>query len=367
MEEEKKYLRISESILKKIQSGELPPGSRLPTYRRLAADFHTTQVTLANAIRELETQGWLRRHPGKGVFIENQETDMDPGKADGKRHHQVGLILGEGDDLFSNLRASMASVLEPCGRYLVSLCSLEPMTFMERDKRIRSFVENDFESLVVYGSRHNRFRTLRRLLRKIRQLNFVVFQETELDFPGANLIAFDYREAGRIAARHLISCGQRRLGAIVPGPLSPAELASNGGMDIGVNRMLEGFSEVLADAGIDPRTLEILHSPLYHDSPTEFHNRLEKFCRNGRGGIFAAGDSYLPSVYRTAHTCKARIGEDLHLIGLYNTGWGAILYPELTSICIREHEIGKAAAECILNHAENEEIILKPYLIKRQT
>ncbi|GAA2958936.1 MULTISPECIES: GntR family transcriptional regulator [Microbacterium] len=56
-----------------IASGELPPGSRLPTVRRLAGDLGLAPGTVARAYRELETTGLIETRGRHGTFVSVDE------------------------------------------------------------------------------------------------------------------------------------------------------------------------------------------------------------------------------------------------------------------------------------------------------
>ncbi|MEV8357815.1 GntR family transcriptional regulator [Microbacterium sp. NPDC076895] len=56
-----------------IASGELPPGSRLPTVRRLAGDLGLAPGTVARAYRELETAGLIETRGRHGTFVSVDE------------------------------------------------------------------------------------------------------------------------------------------------------------------------------------------------------------------------------------------------------------------------------------------------------
>jgi len=53
-------------------SGELPPGTRLPTVRQLAADLGLAANTVARAYRELETDGVVATHGRRGTTVSSQ-------------------------------------------------------------------------------------------------------------------------------------------------------------------------------------------------------------------------------------------------------------------------------------------------------
>lgn len=56
-----------------IARGELPPGSRLPTVRRLAADLGLAAGTVARAYRELELAGLIETRGRHGTFVSVDE------------------------------------------------------------------------------------------------------------------------------------------------------------------------------------------------------------------------------------------------------------------------------------------------------
>jgi len=52
-----------------VANGELTPGTRLPTVRRLAGDLGLATNTVARAYRELETDGIIETRGRKGSFV----------------------------------------------------------------------------------------------------------------------------------------------------------------------------------------------------------------------------------------------------------------------------------------------------------
>lgn len=56
-----------------IASGELPPGSRLPTVRRLAGDLGLAPGTVARSYRELEATGLIETRGRHGTFVSVDE------------------------------------------------------------------------------------------------------------------------------------------------------------------------------------------------------------------------------------------------------------------------------------------------------
>ena len=58
-----------EQILGLVNSGQLPPGSRIPPERELITKLGVSRTSLREAIRILETLGVLRVVPGRGTWV----------------------------------------------------------------------------------------------------------------------------------------------------------------------------------------------------------------------------------------------------------------------------------------------------------
>lgn len=63
------YLQIRGWFQERIEGGALLPGTRLPATRALAAELGVSRVTVVNAYAELEAEGWVRAHVGRGTFV----------------------------------------------------------------------------------------------------------------------------------------------------------------------------------------------------------------------------------------------------------------------------------------------------------
>lgn len=62
-------LAIREEIERRIQSGELAPGERLPTERDMAVSFNVSRSIVRQAILALVAAGKVHRHVGRGSFV----------------------------------------------------------------------------------------------------------------------------------------------------------------------------------------------------------------------------------------------------------------------------------------------------------
>lgn len=64
------YMQIRDQLRALVHSGELRPGDRIPASRELAVQLGVHRTTVANAYAELESEGLIRGHVGRGTFIQ---------------------------------------------------------------------------------------------------------------------------------------------------------------------------------------------------------------------------------------------------------------------------------------------------------
>ncbi|SJZ51457.1 GntR family transcriptional regulator [Pilibacter termitis] len=67
------YIRIHDEIKKKIETGELKVGDKLPSERELSVEFGVSRMTLRQAIQTLADEGILDRRLGSGTYVSSQK------------------------------------------------------------------------------------------------------------------------------------------------------------------------------------------------------------------------------------------------------------------------------------------------------
>jgi DNA-binding GntR family transcriptional regulator len=63
------YQQLAAIIRGKVESGELPRGSRLPSITALAAEYEVAQITVQKALGVLKDEGLITGIQGYGTFI----------------------------------------------------------------------------------------------------------------------------------------------------------------------------------------------------------------------------------------------------------------------------------------------------------
>jgi len=107
------YVQISEMLIRDIQAGRLPHGSRLPPERDMAANLGISVGTLRKSLADLAEKGLLERRQGSGNYVRQ-------GTASGAVYSFFRLELVEGGglptaELLSVVRAAKPVYLPPFG------------------------------------------------------------------------------------------------------------------------------------------------------------------------------------------------------------------------------------------------------------
>ena len=73
---------IKQYILAQIESGTWPSGHKIPTEKSISEQFSAARNTVRKALGQLEAQGSIVRHVGRGTFVRhdpNQEPELSQG------------------------------------------------------------------------------------------------------------------------------------------------------------------------------------------------------------------------------------------------------------------------------------------------
>ncbi|PFR57366.1 GntR family transcriptional regulator, partial [Bacillus cereus] len=66
-----KYRQIVDYMKEKIENGEWPIGSKIPSQRRLAKSFQVNRSTVITALDELMADGLIQGEIGAGTIVTN--------------------------------------------------------------------------------------------------------------------------------------------------------------------------------------------------------------------------------------------------------------------------------------------------------
>jgi GntR family transcriptional regulator len=72
------YRQLLEQIRRMAASGQLPPGTELPSIRALALEHAINPMTVSKVYSLLETEGVLERHRGKPMTVARPKRTQSP-------------------------------------------------------------------------------------------------------------------------------------------------------------------------------------------------------------------------------------------------------------------------------------------------
>lgn len=179
--------------------------------------------------------------------------------------------------------------------------------------------------------------------------------------PQTTYVTSDNVGGARMAARHLIERGHRRIATIT------------GSLQTGPGRQrLAGFRNELLDHGIGLPDPYIVHGDFYLDGGHAGMRRL--LAQPDRPtAVFAAGDAMAIGALRAAAEHGLRVPTDLALVGFDDIELAGLIPPGLTTVAQDKPGFGTAAADALLamlngaDPAPADPVVLATQLVVRGT
>ncbi|MGW1730105.1 GntR family transcriptional regulator [Streptomyces sp. NPDC001999] len=63
------WRQIAAELIRRIETGTYPPGSRVPSTLEISQEFDVVNATAAKAMRHVREQGYTRGEVGLGTFV----------------------------------------------------------------------------------------------------------------------------------------------------------------------------------------------------------------------------------------------------------------------------------------------------------
>jgi DNA-binding transcriptional MocR family regulator len=168
-----RYKTLVDAYAADIRSGQLPPGTRLPTHRQLAAQEGLALVTASRVYAELEAMGLVSGETGRGTFV--RETSLSPGQGIDQKQVAVGMIdlnfnypslPGQADLLRTALRQlALSGDLEALLRYQPHAGRAHERASVARHLLTRGVTVEAEQVLIVNGAQQGSAVTLMALLK----------------------------------------------------------------------------------------------------------------------------------------------------------------------------------------------------------
>jgi len=187
-----RYKALVDTLASEIRSGRLPPGTRLPTHRKLAAKHGLALVTATRVYAELQAMGLVSGETGRGSFV--RETALSPGHGIDQHATATGMLdlnfnypslPGQGEMLRAALRQLAASGdIDALLRYQPHDGRLHERASIARHLASRGLDVSGEQVQIVSGAQHGLMVTAMALL----QPGDVVAVDA-LTYPGFKVVA----------------------------------------------------------------------------------------------------------------------------------------------------------------------------------
>jgi DNA-binding transcriptional MocR family regulator len=191
-----RYKHLVDALAAQIRSGSLPPGTRLPTHRKLATQEGLALVTASRVYAELEAMGLVSGETGRGTFV--RETSLPRELGIDQQVVAAGVVdlnfnypslPGQAELLRAGLRQLTASGdLEALLRYQPHGGRQHERATMARHLASRGLSVNADQVMIVSGAQHGLATTVMALLKP----GDVVATDA-LTYPGFKVLAEAHR------------------------------------------------------------------------------------------------------------------------------------------------------------------------------
>src|SRR2546430_2420372 len=108
------YVQLRDQLRALVHAGDLRPGDRIPASRELATMLGVHRTTVANAYAELESEGLIQGHVGRGTFIKGNGNGLKitppaPPVMNGGNGIRWELLFADerGEEILSRLTANV--------------------------------------------------------------------------------------------------------------------------------------------------------------------------------------------------------------------------------------------------------------------
>lgn len=343
-----KYKLIKNNILDQIREGKLSSGSQIPSINDLMGKFHVSKVTAVRALAELESEGVVRREHGRGTFV----TSEDAAALQARTSRRVALLV---PDMVNPFNIEVVGSLERSLRESGVVVELNCTDYRQQTERelFRTLAaSNHLAGLVLISAGVDEMGVSPSQVR----VPLVAIDHCPRDLMNsAVFINCDHFKGGYEAALHLASFGHRDIGYI--------------DWHIASRARLEGFRRGLHDYNIElPQHRILAVGRSNHIGP----ELLDFVRRDHLTALFAVNDMLAMQAMQFLRSYGYAIPNDISLMGHDDVMAARYLEVPLTSVEQHEEQIGRKAAESLLERLDArqsgfrpKEILIVPRVVQR--
>ncbi|HUK18759.1 MAG TPA: LacI family DNA-binding transcriptional regulator [Bryobacteraceae bacterium] len=333
-----------------------PPQSPV-RLKDIARDLNVSVMTVSKVVRGCADVGPETR---KRVLARIKELNYQPNwvarSLAARRTFIVGLIVPDlMHSFFAEIAKGISNSLRPLG-YDVVICNSEEDALLEASE-IDRLLARQVDGLILASAQPpSAVDSFARI--EARGVPFVLI-DRRFAAVNASFVGVDDEAIGRLATRHLIERGCRRIAHIAGPQTTP-----------GVGR-LKGYRDTLAAAGISLPDSYVMHAT--DDASGYEAARKLLALRPIPDGIFGYNDPVATGAIKAVLEAGIPIPARMKLVGAGNVHYSDLLRVPLSTVDQRSTDIGRQAAEILAKALASKRrrsaasILIEPTLIARES
>ncbi|AZN42770.1 LacI family DNA-binding transcriptional regulator [Paenibacillus albus] len=318
-------------------------------------------VSIAAVSQVINGKGKISEERRAAIFSVMEKLSYKPSviaaALTGKKTFTLGLLV---PDISNPFFAEIARAVEDQGNihgYSIVICSTDNRD--ERGENYLSLLEQKRVDGIIIGTGMGGKEMLEKLLAKSVPIAAIAREMPGLD---VDTVVIDDYEGGRLAARHLIELGHKRMAVLSESAKIPSS-----------QERIRGFRDELAEAGLElpEASVKASERDLVKDGKRNAFALLETGERPT--ALFCCNDLLAIGALQAAKDLSLRVPDEVSIIGFDNTILATVTDPALTTIAQPTDKLGQLAVDLILGKHEPAQpgtlkrVVLQPELIVRQS
>lgn len=312
-----------------IAAGQIKPGDRLPSVRKLARQLSINLHTVRSAYRRLEADGLVHTRQGSGTRVLQLDLRRLVELAGRSRSSTIGVILpGLSNPFYHSFLQGVEQGMQR-DQMLLFVCDAheDPQIFARyfaqlSARQVDGIIVASFDPDVLLAGELS--------------LDLPVVWVDRPGCPGP-VINFDLQGAAYLAVRHLLQHGHRRIGLIT----FQGDSANAAAMNAGYYRALQEANLPLDKALIAPQPGFLLPSG-------EHGARQLMGLSEPPTAIFTIADTLALGALRALKADGWQVPQQVALASLDDIAFAGLVSPPLTTVALPAQRLGQEAARMLL-------------------
>ena len=331
------------------------------TLKDLASRLNLSPSTVSRALRDHPDVSERTKEKVKALAKElDYHPDTIAQHLQKKKSSVIGVIVPQVKHFFfASIMSGMTDVAYDAGYTL--LISQSNESYEREVSNTMTLISHRVAGFLISVSKETKeFDHFETILRRGTPL---VFFDRVCEDVNANKVIVDDYDGALKAVEHLIECGYKNI-AHLGGPQS---------LSIGSQRY-QGFRDALEKHGRSINEDHVIFCGLNEEDGMCGFDDLLKQSNGFPDAVFAVTDPVAIGAYTKIKEKKLKIPDDIALVGFSDSPIASLIDPPLTSVRQPAYEMGKAAAELLIQEIANGQpspvpakMILKTELILRES